>query len=53
VDKVDLPAAFQFAQDGVADQVFVEARHVGADRLAVDRRGVDDRQVTDAGQAQV
>ncbi len=53
VDEEDLAAAAQLAQDRLADQLVVEAGDVGAHRQAVDRRGVDHREVAQPHQAHV
>ena len=53
VDEEDLPAAVQFPQHGVADQLGVEARHAGFDRQAVLRRRLQVRDVAQAQQAHV
>ena len=53
VHEEDLAAARQFLQDRRADQAGVEARHVGAYRLPVDRRGLDHAQVAQAHHAHV
>ena len=48
VDEEDLPAALELADARVADEAFVVARDVRADRQPVDRRRLDDAQVADA-----
>ena len=53
MDEIDLTATAKFAQDRITDQIIVEAGDVGADRLAIDRRRVDNRQAAQSGQAQV
>ena len=53
VQKKHLPAAFELAQDRVADQPLVVAGHVGLDRQAVHRRRLDDAQIADADQRHV
>jgi hypothetical protein len=50
VQVEDLALAIELALDGVADDVVVVARDVGAHRQAIDRRGLDDAEVADAGQ---
>ena len=46
----DLALAQQLAPDGLGDGRLVVLAHVGEDRPAVGRRGVDHRQVPDAGE---
>ena len=51
VDVEDLALAQQLAADRLGDGALVVLAHVGEDRLALRRRGRDERQVPDAGQA--
>ena len=53
VDEEDLPAAVQFAQHGVADQLGIEASHAGFDGQAVLRRRFQVRDVAQPQQAHV
>ena len=53
VYEEDLAAARQFLQNRRADQAGVEARHVGAHRLPIDRRGLDHAQVAQAHHAHI
>ena len=53
MDKIHLSTATQFAQDRITDQVIVKPGDIGANRLAINRRRIDNRQVTQAGKAQV
>ena len=53
VDVEDLPAAVELAADRVADQPVVVLGDPGLDRQARLRRGLDDREVTDADQREV
>ena len=53
VDEVDLPVAVQLAQDGVADQLRVEADDARLDGQAVRRRRLQVADVADAQQRQV
>ena len=53
VDEKDLPAAVQFAQDGVADQLGVETRDAGFDGQPVVGRRFQVRDVAHAQQRQV
>ena len=50
VEKEDLAAALELAQDRIANQALVVAGHVGLNRQPVHRRRLDDTQVTDAHQ---
>ena len=45
VHEINLPAALEFVIDRFANQLLVEKVAFGSDRLAVGRRGRDDRQV--------
>jgi hypothetical protein len=53
VHEVDLSAAIQLAEDGLADQAFVELGHVGLDGQALLGRRVHRRHVADATQRHV
>ena len=53
VQKKYLPAAFDLAQNGVADQPFVVTRHVSLNRQPVHRRRFNDAQVANADQRHV
>jgi hypothetical protein len=53
VDEEDLPAAAELSNDRVADDAFVELRHVGPDREPVDRRRLDDGEIANARERHV
>ena len=53
VYEEDLAAAVQLAVDGVPHQAVVVLRDAGLDRQPCLRRGLDDRQIADAHQAEV
>ena len=53
VHEEHLAAAAELAQDRVAHDGFVVARHVGADRQPIERRRLDDAQIADAGECHV
>ena len=48
-DEEALPAAMMLTQERFAEHHAIERRDVSADGEAVDRRSLDDRQVTQAG----
>ncbi len=50
MQKEHLAAAFELAQDRVADQPLIVAGYVGLNRQAVHRRRFDDAQIADADQ---
>jgi hypothetical protein len=53
VEKENLAAALQLAQDGIADHAIIVTRDIGLDRQPVERRRLDDAQIADSHQRHV
>ena len=51
--KIDLTPARKLIDDGIADKFFVERPYLGADRVTVGRRCLDNRQVAGAHQGKL